>query len=150
MTLNNKTGSKIVEEFIEVFQDALDKYDFQIPFIHPDSFFVGDIHKDAPCFNFPGNIVIRSDVIESIGFTKEQLWAMFAHEVGHIVFKTIEMEPGIEKEYKADDMAIELGLGWQMVSALETLSEQDNQQDMKCDMCKRIDRIKSILSPEEN
>ena len=75
-------------------------------------------------------------------FTNKEIWALFAHEIGHLVNNAISPYPDIRKEYVADDMACQLGLKEQMVFALSKMMNSNYYSvEQKNGMENRINRL---------
>ena len=65
---------------------------------------------------------------------------MISHEIGHIIFKTIEMDDDvIDREIKADSMAIQFNLNNELSSALQKMIDSGEYEDVKNDLYKRIE-----------
>lgn len=88
------------------------------------------------CFTY---LACSDDVCQYLNFTKEEMYAMIAHEIGHIYYKTTEMDsPILIKEKMADSMAIQLGLKRELSSALQKMIDSGDYEDVAEDMRQRI------------
>lgn len=120
MRLINKDDIEIVDAFIHMYGDVLGK-------IAPH--YMGDIEfrrlqqSDNDYHDMMGrvgNVVYYSEEeVGKIGLSDTETLAALAHEVGHIVYNTRGWQQ--DSEERADMFAAELGLGTQMIAALEKI-----------------------------
>lgn len=64
-------------------------------------------------------IYISERQVGRMGFTYPELFAVLAHELGHILYHTHPW--AYDSEERADSLAAELGLGSQMISVIEKI-----------------------------
>lgn len=87
------------------------------------------------------NEIMRSeDVYEKCGFTREEEYAILAHELGHIVTgkrrqKTMN---NLQEEKNADQMAVSLGLSGAMKTAIQKMIDLNIHPENNAEMQQRI------------
>jgi len=138
--IRNKSNLEIFDSFIEKYGNnnyCQDKDIVLISFEQPP--YCGVNKNDSPyeaCFN---RIACSMDICAALGFSKEEMYALIAHEIGHIHYETRSMDCEIlDKEIKADSMAKQFGLGDELASALQKMIDSGKYEDVKEDMQQRI------------
>ncbi len=90
-----------------------------------------------------GNRIYISDrMVGQMGFTPPELFAIFAHELGHILYNTHPW--ACDSESRADTLAAELGLGEQMISVLEKIISSRRFRQVTSDLVRRIQFLSHI------
>lgn len=77
-----------------------------------------NLHRDI-MVSLGRRICISEKEIERMNLTMGEVYAVIAHEIGHIIYNAPSFNPMSEQQ--ADSVAMELGLGRQMISVLEKL-----------------------------
>lgn len=102
--------------------------------------FCGVNKNDSPFETASGNIACSIEICKDLNLSDCEMYAMIAHEVGHIYYQTWNMcIPILCKEILADSAAIHFGLEKELASALNKLVNSGNYEDVKKDLCTRID-----------
>lgn len=122
MRLINRDNIEIVESFIRLYGEAIEQ--MASHYTEPIEFKVltreendyGDIMG-----RIGTTIYISEEEVGKIGLSDPEIFAALAHEVGHIVYHTRSWQPDCEQ--RADMLAADLGLGSQMISAIEKILE---------------------------
>lgn len=87
-------------------------------------------------------IYISKRMIGELGFTYPELYAILAHELGHILYRTTPW--GFDSEERADSFAAELGLGTQMISIIEKIIYSRRFGNMTSALVRRIQFLQLI------
>ena len=97
-----------------------------------------------------GDVVVKLDdsvyiserQIGKMGFSMPELFAILAHELGHILYHTHPW--GFDSEERADSLAAELGLGSQMISALERIIASRRFRNVTSALVRRIQFLQHL------
>lgn len=144
MQLRNRDNIEIVDSFIRLFGGLLDEiaphYQGAIEFrILKDS--ENEYHD---IMGRIGNTIYLSPLeIERIALTDVEILAALAHEVGHVVYNTKGWEPDCEQ--RADTLAAELGLGTQMISAIEKIIDSRRFHKLTSMLVDRIHFLQNMM-----
>ena len=107
-----------------------------------------DGRNDSPyTSNHVVNEIMRSeDVYGRCGFSREEEFAILAHELGHIVQgkRGQKSTNNLEEEMNADQIATYLGLGEHMATAIQTMIELNINPNNNAEMQRRIDVLRYI------
>ena len=87
-------------------------------------------------------IYISKRMVGEMGFTYPELFAVLAHEIGHILYRTHPW--GFDAEERADSMAAELGLGQQMISVIEKIIASRRFRNVTSALVRRIHFLQLI------
>ena len=125
---------QLFANFIERFADAellLDRND-NIPIVIPgDILAVAFWNSDPFAFNEAvnnGSIWYNEEKVTELGFNQDECFACIAHELGHKIDPNPRApEHNQDREYYADWVARELGLGDSMISALRKMIDYYQQ-----------------------
>lgn len=161
MNFNNLDKTKIFDTFCQKFKDKINLD--SIISVYSSDYKEGNIvqqlelaSNDSPYIcDVQNSEIMRSDCIcSTCNFTQEEEFALIAHELGHLNVKlnNIKCNNTQEEEYKADEYAVNLGLGNELESALEKIlvcyqSKSDEWvemfglQDTKRNLRERIARL---------
>lgn len=144
MQLRNRDNIEIVDSFIRLFggllEDLASHYDGAIEFrrLLPEENDFQDLMGRV------GNTVFFSpEEVGKIGLTDVEILAALAHEVGHIVYNTRGWDPDCEE--RADTLAAELGLGSQMISALEKIIDSRRYRKLTSLLIGRIHFLQNMM-----
>lgn len=103
--------------------------------------------NDTPYF---GNTVLKEIIRSNIycdicPFTKEEEFAIIAHEIGHFDsdFKKLGYK-GIQDEMYSDQYALKLGLGKEMESAIQKMIAANLSPNTNEEMTARIEHLKNM------
>lgn len=144
MRLINRDNIEIVDVFIRLFSDALREtvthYDNDIVFKRlPDE---ENDYRDI--MGRVGNTVYFSEKeVGRIGLSDSEVLAALAHEIGHIVYNTRGWQQ--DSEQRADMLAAELGLGTQMISAIEKILESRRYEKLTSLLIGRIHFLQNMM-----
>lgn len=130
MDFNNLDKTKIFDAFYQKFKGKIN-LDFTISIYNSD-YKEGNIvqqlestYNDSPYIcDVKNSEIMRSESIcSTCNFTQEEEFALIAHELGHfnVRLNNIKCNDVQEEEYKADEYAVNLGLGNELKSALEKI-----------------------------
>lgn len=104
-----------------------------------------DIFKDSPytCNHIVNEIMRCEDVYNKCNFTREEEFAVLAHELGHIVAgkRGEKSEISLQEEMKADHMAVSLGLASHMRAAIQKMIDANLKPSNNVEMRQRIDAL---------
>ncbi|MDE6143261.1 MAG: hypothetical protein K2F94_04215 [Muribaculaceae bacterium] len=137
MHFKNCDNIDIVDSFIRIFggmlADIAPHYDGVIEFrLLTD--------RDNDCQDIMGrigNVVYFSEEeVSRIGLSDVEILASLAHEVGHIVYNTRNWD--IDCEHRADMLAAEIGLGSQMISAIDKILKSRRYNKLTSKLIGRI------------
>lgn len=81
-------------------------------------------------------IYISEKHVGMLGFSNPELFAILSHELGHILFRTHPW--AFDAEERADTLAADLGLGSQMISAIEKIIESRRFRHLTSALVQRI------------
>lgn len=87
-------------------------------------------------------IYISSKHVGQMGFSEPELFAVLAHELGHILYHTHPW--AYDAEERADTLAAELGLGSQMISALEKIIASRRFRHVTSALVRRIQFLQHL------
>ena len=91
--------------------------------------------------NHAVNEIMRSeDVYEKCGFTREEEYAILAHELGHMVMgkRGQKSMNNLQEEKNADQMAVSLGLSGAMKTAIQKMMDLNIHPENNAEMQQRI------------
>lgn len=120
MRLINKDDIEIVDVFIRMYGDVIKEmvphFDDNIVFklLPPGENDYRDIMG-----RIGKTVYFSKEEVGRIGLSDTEMLAALAHEVGHIVYNTKGWDTDCEQ--RADTLAADLGLGSQMISAIEKI-----------------------------
>ena len=144
MRFYNEENIEIVSSFIRLYGDVLEKI---------ASHYDGDvIFKSLPesenqyhdIMGRLGNTVYISEKeVGRLGLTPPEIFAVLAHEIGHMVYHTRGWDWDCEQ--RADSLAADLGLGNQMISALEKIIESRRYQKLTSLLVSRIHFLQNVM-----
>lgn len=148
----NPQNIELFKTFIEQFDKPINELvkieTITICFIneqHKRYGFVGDANEPFVTntkINNPTPIGMNEIVCGQLKLTQEEIFAMIAHEIGHILDKTLrEANNQLERELNADQFAIKLNLSNQLKSGLEKFIESENYKDVVEDLSERIKKL---------
>lgn len=104
--------------------------------------FYGNNMFNSPFETCCTRIACSNEICQKLNFSKEEMYAMIAHEIGHIFYKTREIDsPVLDREKMADSMAILFGLKDELSSALQKIIDSGEYEDVKDDLYKRIEYL---------
>lgn len=144
MTLINKDNISIVESFIRLYGDALEKLapHYRLPIIFrrlsPSQNNYADIMG-----RIGNTIYISEEEVGRIGLTPPEILASLAHEIGHVVYSTRGWD--LDCEQRADSLAADLGLGSQMISAIEKILDSRRFQKLTSSLVSRIHFLQNMM-----
>lgn len=87
-------------------------------------------------------IYISKRMVGEMGFSYPELFAVLAHELGHILYRTNPW--GFDAEERADSLAAELGLGTQMISVIEKIIASRRFRNITSALVRRIQFLQLI------
>lgn len=143
MKFINKGNIEIVDVFIHMYgkliSDVAPHYagDIEFKILTAEENGFGDIMGRV------GNTVFYSpDEVSRIGLTPTETLAVLAHEIGHIVYSTSGWQPDCEQ--RADTFAAELGLGNQMIGAIEKIIDSRRFRSLSSALVGRIHYLQNL------
>lgn len=107
---------------------------------------VWDNQNDSPytCNHIVNEIMRCDEVYNKCNFTKEEEYAILAHELGHIIdgkHNNNPIEDNLLKEMKADKIATSLGLASHLQTALQKMIHADIKPCNNIEMQQRINAL---------
>lgn len=87
-------------------------------------------------------IYISKRMVGEMGFSYPELFAVLAHELGHILYRTNPW--GFDAEERADSLSAELGLGHQMISVIEKIIASRKFRNVTSALVRRIQFLQLI------
>ncbi len=88
-------------------------------------------------------VYISDEEVGMIGLTDPEIFAALAHEVGHIVYHTHDWQPDCEQ--RADMLAAYLGLGSQMIAAIEKILDSRRFSKLTSLLIGRIHFLQNMM-----
>lgn len=144
MRFINKDDIEIVDAFVHMFGDEIERLaphyngDIEFRLLRKSENEYHDLMGRV------GNVIYYSEEeVGAIGLTDTEVLAALAHEVGHIVYNTRGWQQ--DKEERADMLATELGLGTQMIAALEKIIDSRRYHMLTSMLVGRIHFIQNML-----
>lgn len=146
MNINNKTNCKDFDEYIQIFKCIIEQ-SYPILIDHTIEIYLDKYNNyDPPCTepmvsiamkevtDLPFDLVIvKPDYMDKLGnslynrFTKEELFALLSHEIGHLAaYYNNQACKGVAEEIIADKCAYDLGLGVSMIEAIKKMKDDCN------------------------
>lgn len=144
MRLINTDNIEIVESFIRLYGEAIGEaashYTEPIEFraLTREENDYGDIMG-----RIGTTIYISEEEVGKIGLSDPEIFAALAHEVGHIVYHTRSWQPDCEQ--RADMLAADLGLGSQMISAIEKILDSRRFSKLTSLLVGRIHFLQNMM-----
>lgn len=144
MELINTEKIPVVESFVRLYGETINEiashYDKPIYFrsLSHDENEYGDIMGRVG-----RTIYISEEEVGWIGLSVPEIFAALAHEVGHIVYNTHGWQSDCEQ--RADMLAAYLGLGRQMISAIEKILDSRRFSGLTSLLVARIHFLQNIM-----
>lgn len=144
MQLINRQNIEIVDVFIRLFGELVSS--LAPHFTEPIEF---KILKDEEnqyhdiMARVGRTIYLSPSEIGSVGLSDTEVLAAIAHEIGHIVYHTHAWQPDCEQ--RADMWAAQLGLGSQMIAAIEKFIESRRYRTLTSLLVERIHFLQNML-----
>lgn len=88
-------------------------------------------------------IYISIEESGQIGLSDTEMLAVIAHEIGHVVYGAHSWLPDCEQ--RADMMAAKLGLGSQMIAAIEKILDSRRYQKLTSSLIGRIHFLQNMM-----
>lgn len=143
----------VVESFLRLYEDALvQKFDEMrelatdvkplpdtIEFLPLDD---AENEYDDVVVRLGNKIYISEKMTGQMGFSYPELFAVLAHELGHILYRTHPW--GFDAEERADSLAAELGLATQMISVIEKIIASRRFHQITSALVRRIQFLQLI------
>ena len=144
MRLINKDNIEIVDVFIrlygELIEDIAPHYKGDIVFKNLPA----DENEYHDIMGRVGNVIYHSEVeVGKSGLSDTEVLAALAHEIGHIVYNTRGWQQ--DQEERADSFAAELGLGAQMISAIEKIISSRRYHKLTSLLVGRIHFLQNMI-----
>ena len=144
MLFRNRDNIEIVDSFIRLFGGLINeiashyKGDIEFRILREEENEFHDIMGRV------GNtIYVSPKEVGLIGLSDVEMLAALAHEVGHIVYNTRGWDPDCEQ--RADMLAAELGLGAQMISAIEKILDSRRYNRLTAMLIGRIHFLQNMM-----
>lgn len=144
MHLRNRDNIEIVDAFIRLFGGLLEEIASHYTGVIEFRLLKDEDNEYHDIMGRVGNTIYFSpSEVDGIGLTDVEILASLAHEVGHIVYNTCSWEPDCEQ--RADMLAAELGLGAQMISALEKILDSRRFHRLTSMLIGRIHFLQNMM-----
>lgn len=144
MQLINRENIEIVDIFTHMYGDLLNSlmphYQGTIEFKN----LLTDDNEYKDIMGRVGNVIfISREEAGKIGLTDTEMLAAIAHEIGHIVYNTRNWQADCEQ--RADMLAADLGLGSQMIRAIEKILDSRRYQRLTALLIQRIHFLQNMM-----
>lgn len=133
-----------VSAFIRMYGESLDKLANHIekPIIFKSLNKIDNQYNDI-MVRFGHTIYISEEEVGKLGLTDPEILAVIAHEVGHVIYSTNSWQPYCEE--RADSVAADLGLGSQMISAIEKIIDSRKYSQLTSNLVARIHFLQNMM-----
>lgn len=149
----NKYALPEVDSFLRLYGDALVKRFDELRAISENKEELPEVIEFVPLADeeneyddvvvkLENRIYISKRMVGEMGFSYPELFAVLAHELGHILYRTHPW--GFDAEERADSMAAELGLGAQMISVIEKIIASRRFRNVTSALVRRIQFLQLI------
>lgn len=144
MQLINIDNLPIVDSFIRLYGEQVEKFgshykrDIEFHILRKDQNEFSDIMG-----RISNRIYLSPEEVGRIGLSDPEILASLAHEIGHIIYNTHSWE--FDCEQRADSLAAELGLGSQMICAIEKILESHRFPRLTSMLVGRIHFLQNYL-----
>ncbi len=140
----NRQDIEIVDVFVRLFgepvAEAATHYNMPIIFKRLDR---DDNRYNDIMVSMGNTIYISMEEIGSIGLSDTETLAAIAHEIGHIVYGAHGWWPDCEQ--RADMLAAKIGLGNQMISAIEKFIDSRRYRPLTSELVGRIHFLQNMM-----
>lgn len=122
----NAVSDPFVIQFYSNFHEKFEELSIEWDSYHI-SIFKDKTDEGPMTSNYSGKIVFYYPAsVEQLNLSTDEQIALFAHEIGHLVDPTDVdkdgiVKPSAEREYNADNFAIKLGVGSNLLSGLKKI-----------------------------
>lgn len=143
MRILNPDNISIVESFLRLYSPELERrfgtlnYEVVISSLSDED---NDFHDIAA--RLGKKIFISRSQTDSLGLTFPEIYALIAHELGHIFYHTDPWD--VDGENRADSLAAELGLADQMISVIEKIIQSRRFRNVTSLLVQRIQFLKHL------
>lgn len=144
MRLINRDNIEIVDVFIRLYGELLEELapHYKGDIIFRDLSDADNEYNDI--MGRVGNVIYHSEKeVGHIGLSDTEVLAALAHEIGHIVYNTRGWQR--DQEERADSFAAELGLGNQMISAIEKIISSHRYHNLTSLLVGRIHFLQNMI-----
>lgn len=149
----NKYSIPEVDSFLRLYGDALVRRFDELRALADDKTELPEVIEFVPLkdeeneyddvvVKLENRIYISKRMVGEMGFTYPELFAVLAHELGHILYRTHPW--GFDAEERADSMAAELGLGDQMIAVIEKIIASRKFRNVTSALVRRIHFLQLI------
>lgn len=139
----NCDGIPIVDSFIRLYGDLISSF---APHFDKTIFFKSLSPRENRFRDIMGRVgqtvYISMEEVGKIGLTDPEILASLAHEIGHVVYSTRNWH--IDCEQRADTLASDLGLGTQMITAIEKILESRRYERLTSMLVSRIHFLQNM------
>ena len=140
----NRQDIEIVDVFVRLFGEPVAEeathYNMPIIFKRLDR---DDNRYNDIMVSMGNTIYISMEEIGSIGLSDTETLAASAHEIGHIVYGAHGWWPDCEQ--RADMLAAKIGLGNQMISAIEKFIDSRRYRPLTSELVGRIHFLQNMM-----
>lgn len=144
MKLINIDNIPIVDSFIRLYGDVISEiashYDRPISFCRLSR--EENDYRDI-MGRIGTTVYISDEEVGMMGLTAPEIFASLAHEIGHIVYHTHDWQPDCEQ--RADMLAAQLGLGSQMIAAIEKILDSRRFSKLTSMLVGRIHFLQNMM-----
>ncbi len=140
----NRQDIEIVDVFVRLFGEPVAEAaaHYTMPIIFKRLERADNKYNDI-MVSMGNTIYISLDEIGSIGLSDTEILASIAHEIGHIVYGAHGWWPDCEQ--RADMMAAKVGLGNQMISAIEKFIDSHRYRRLTSQLVGRIHFLQNMM-----
>lgn len=144
MILQNTNNIPQVSAFIRMYGTSLEKLAGHVekPIIFKRLRKIDNEYNDI-MVRLGQTIYISEEEVGKLGLTDPEILAVIAHEVGHVIYSTNSWQPYCEE--RADSVAADLGLGSQMISAIEKIIDSRKYSQLTSNLVARIHFLQNMM-----
>lgn len=144
MIIQNNNKIPHVSAFIRLYGESLEKLacNFERPIVFKRLNKTENRYHDIMA-RLGQTIYISEEEVGKLGLTDPEILAVIAHEIGHVIYSTNSWQPYCEE--RADSVAADLGLGKQMISAIEKIIESRKYPQLTSNLVARIHFLQNMM-----
>ena len=140
----NRQNIEIVDVFVRLFGEPVadEASHFHRPIIFKRLTSEDNRYNDI-MVSIGNTIYISVEESGKVGLSDTEMLAAIAHEIGHVVYGAHSWLPDCEQ--RADMLAAKIGLGNQMISAIEKFLESRRYKDIASQLVSRIHFLQNMM-----
>lgn len=136
MELIIRHPSEVLSGFVNSYGNLLDMATYTDKTIYLTLLRPEENQQNDPLCSYANIVGLSQEICDCIGLATTEIYAMIAHEIGHILDS--RNKDRIPREIVADSLAVTLGLKTALISGLRKLIDSNNYPDESRNMEGRI------------